>query len=118
MTHQPAIITVNATWERAALRLQRDETTLRLSITGHRRTPSRSRRAPIDIAFVIDRSGSMSGERLDLAKAAVSEALNHLGPEDRVTVVTFDHEIDVVQRIAAVTPSISASLRHNLERME
>jgi Ca-activated chloride channel family protein len=58
--------------------------------------PSR-RRPPVNLAFVLDRSGSMSGHaKLTLAKQAVLESIHRLDDEDRFAVVVYDSEIDVV----------------------
>jgi Ca-activated chloride channel homolog len=58
--------------------------------------PSR-RRAPVNLGFVLDRSGSMGGQnKLGLAKQAVLEAIHRLDAEDRFSVVTYDDQIDVV----------------------
>ena len=35
-----------------------------------------------NLSFVIDRSGSMSGEKLDYTKKAVTFAVGHLRPQD------------------------------------
>jgi Ca-activated chloride channel family protein len=63
-------------------------------------TPARDpahRRPPVNLAFVLDRSGSMAGRgKLDLAKQGVLEALDRLEPTDRFCVVTYDQEIDIV----------------------
>ncbi|MCH2232667.1 MAG: VWA domain-containing protein [Crocinitomicaceae bacterium] len=47
---------------------------------------------PLNIAFVLDKSGSMSGERIDLLKEAMYDFVEKLRPEDRVTIVFFDTE--------------------------
>jgi len=43
-----------------------------------------------EFVFVIDRSGSMSGEPLALAKETVRRALSHMRPVDTFDVVTFE----------------------------
>ncbi len=53
-------------------------------------------RAPLDIALVLDRSGSMEGQPLDSVRRAVLELLRLAGPTDRIAVVTFDTAVDVV----------------------
>ncbi len=46
-----------------------------------------------DIVFVIDRSGSMSGEKIVQAKEALKFILQQLGEDDRFTVISFNHNI-------------------------
>src|SRR5678810_504251 len=49
------------------------------------------RRPPVNLGFVLDRSGSMgSQDKLGLAKQAVVEAIHRLEAEDRFSVVTYD----------------------------
>jgi len=44
------------------------------------------------VVFILDRSGSMDGEPMNFAKAAVSWGLTTLTPQDEFAVVAFDHE--------------------------
>ena len=53
-----------------------------------------SERAPVNLAFVIDRSGSMANGRLTLALKAVEEGIGRLKPRDRFSVVVYDDRID------------------------
>jgi Ca-activated chloride channel family protein len=55
-----------------------------------------TRRAPVNIALVLDKSGSMRGERIEGAKHAARLALERLSPDDRVAVVAFNHTVDVL----------------------
>ncbi len=58
--------------------------------------PSR-RRAPVNLAFVLDRSGSMGGQnKLGLARQATEEAIHRLDSADRFSVVAYDDQVDVV----------------------
>ena len=45
------------------------------------------------LALVIDRSGSMSGDKMELAKAAAKASADLLGPQDYISVVAFDHDV-------------------------
>jgi Ca-activated chloride channel homolog len=65
--------------------------------------PRRKDRLPVNLALVLDRSGSMSGGKLDLARQAADRALALLGAGDRFAVVVYDDQVDIV------TPSSRAS---------
>lgn len=59
-------------------------------------------RPPVNLSFVIDRSGSMTGQKLELAKRALLEAIERLDDRDRFSVVAYDDEVRVVvERIEA-----------------
>src|SRR5690606_5245055 len=58
-------------------------------------------RKPIALSLVLDRSGSMSGEPLEAAKAAACAAIEMLLPDDWVAVVAFDSYVNVVAPLAA-----------------
>jgi Ca-activated chloride channel family protein len=60
-------------------------------------------RPPVNLAFVVDRSGSMSGEKLHLAKLAVEQSIGRLHDDDRFAIVAYDNEVDVVFGAAAAT---------------
>lgn len=46
-------------------------------------------RAPMELVFVLDCSGSMDGEPLAIAKRAAARALRRLGPDDTFQIVQF-----------------------------
>jgi len=48
------------------------------------------------ICLVIDRSGSMGGEKMEMAKDAAKSAVELLTPRDFVSVIAFDHESYIV----------------------
>jgi len=63
------------------------------------------RRPPVNLSFVLDRSGSMGGQnKLGLAKQAVVEAIHRLESEDRFSVVTYDDQIEVAIATATALP--------------
>ena len=53
-------------------------------------------RAPINLAIVLDRSGSMAGDRLAKAKEAAAMLVRRLRPSDTVSVVMYDHNVNVL----------------------
>lgn len=54
-------------------------------------------RAPLNLAIVLDRSGSMAGDKIERARASAKQLVERLGDEDRVSVVTYatDYAVDL-----------------------
>ncbi|HWP26119.1 MAG TPA: VWA domain-containing protein [Xanthobacteraceae bacterium] len=75
---------------------------LRISLNGCK--PERaSEHVPVNVAFVIDRSGSMAGERIAQAREAAIMAINRLDANDIASVVVFDDKVDVLVPAQKVT---------------
>lgn len=64
--------------------------------------------APRTLVVVLDRSGSMAGDRLSGAKTALLELVDRLAPADRFGVVTFDTRVQVVIPAAPLTDKAAA----------
>lgn len=90
-------IAVSLTPRRAAL-LEGAYTELEVlvSVAAPDAPASRSARAPLNVAIVIDRSGSMDGRPLTEAKRCAEFIVDHLGPDDRTAIVTFDSQVQVL----------------------
>ena len=67
---------------------------LRIGLNGCERPPTE--RTPVNVAFVIDRSGSMQGTRIVQAREAAAAAIRRLDKNDIASVVIFDDKIDVL----------------------
>ena len=65
--------------------------------------PQRQQRPPLNLALVIDRSGSMSGTKLSYARKAARFLAGELTSRDRLAIVTFDDEAKVVVPSTPVT---------------
>lgn len=57
-------------------------------------SPSGIEAVPVDLVFVIDVSGSMSGRKIEQTREALESILNDLRPRDRFSMVTFESEIE------------------------
>jgi uncharacterized membrane protein len=69
----------------------------------------RGRQPRVALALVIDKSGSMSGPKIDMAKEAAMRSLQVLGPLDQAAVLTFD---SVPQWVATPTPLTDDGRQH------
>ena len=58
--------------------------------------PRRPTRRPVNLALVLDRSGSMHGDKLNLAREGAIRAVRSLGDEDRVSVVVYNERVVVL----------------------
>jgi len=56
----------------------------------------KEQRIPTNIAIVLDRSGSMSGQKIEQAKEAAITAINHLNNQDIVAIVVYDTTVEVL----------------------
>lgn len=73
----------------------------------------RRERPAVNLCLVIDRSGSMSGDKIERAKEAAIEAVRRLGSQDIVSLVIYDHEVEtlVPAQSAANAEWIEARIR-------
>lgn len=74
---------------------QSDELTLLVELTAP--TPENdTKRQPATLQVVLDRSGSMGGDRLEGAKTALIALVDRLDPTDNFGLVAFDNTVNVV----------------------
>jgi Ca-activated chloride channel homolog len=78
-------------------------------------TRSATKRAAVSLGIVIDRSGSMSGTRIQNAIKAALGAVDRLQDGDSVTVITFDHETQTVVRPTTIGASSRQSVRQAIQ---
>ncbi|HEU5439282.1 MAG TPA: VWA domain-containing protein [Ktedonobacterales bacterium] len=64
-------------------------------------------RMPLNLALVIDHSGSMKGAKLRAVKDAVKLVIDHMDPNDIVSVVIFDDNVRVVVPAQAATSKMA-----------
>jgi Ca-activated chloride channel homolog len=67
-------------------------------------------RAPLRLALVLDRSGSMAGQKLRVAKRCAVWLADQLRPTDEMAVVTYDDHVRLVAPLAAVDGLLRAAL--------
>ncbi len=85
--------------------------------------PANRKRSPINLALVLDRSSSMSGDKLEKAKEAAMMVVDRLQPDDILSVISYDSRVEVLvpatkvqqrdairEQIAGLTPRGSTAL--------
>ncbi len=83
---------------------------LKIGLTGFRLATDRER-TPANVSIVLDRSGSMEGEKIERAKEAAIMALDMLDERDIVSVVTYSDTVSVL------VPATRVSNRRDIRRM-
>ncbi len=73
---------------------EKDEFYLYVFLNGQKHIPQE--RVPINLSLVVDRSGSMRGDKIDYAKKALDYVIDQLGQEDRISIVQYDDGVEVV----------------------
>ncbi|MFT4547171.1 MAG: Ca-activated chloride channel family protein [Verrucomicrobiales bacterium] len=82
---------------------QLQTTTIKVGLTGFELPRDGKDRAPVNVAIVLDKSGSMSGEKLAYAKDAAKMAIQRLGSNDILSIITYDHNVEVLVPATKVT---------------
>jgi len=62
-----------------------------------------AKRVPLNLSIVIDRSGSMEGDKIKYAREAAIYIIEQLKPEDRVNIIAYDDKVTLIQASTAVT---------------
>lgn len=74
---------------------------------------------PKDVVFILDRSGSMEGEKMDQARKALAYCIGRLSPGDRFGIVDFATDADSFEpRLVAATPENKALAKRYVLKLE
>src|SRR5262245_11099535 len=76
--------------------------------------PRHTSRAPLNLALVLDRSGSMQGDKLRYVQQAACHVLDMLDERDRVAVVAYDDQISVITRSEPVSERTRGELKRKI----
>jgi Ca-activated chloride channel family protein len=71
-------------------------------------------RAPVNLAVVLDRSGSMAGQKLDQAKEAAQHLVRQLRDSDRLTLIHFGSDVRELRALPA-TDANKATMRRFID---
>jgi len=71
-----------------------------------------AQRSPVNLALVIDRSGSMSGYKLTQAKQAARQLVNLLRDEDRLAIVHYGSDVKALPSMAATAANRARMIQY------
>ena len=74
---------------------KKQTTYVKVGLTGFKMS-NKAKRTPINVALVLDKSGSMSGSKIARAKEAACWAVRRLDKKDIVSVVVYDSTVQVL----------------------
>jgi len=75
------------------------------------------KRPALDIAVAMDVSSSMAGQKIENAKRSLLKLVEHLSEKDRLSVVSFDSQVDDVLEPTLMSASGKNTARSNIQKM-
>lgn len=79
---------------------------------------SKAEQTPLSIAFALDRSSSMTGQRIRLSRLAIRKAARLLGPTDSTALTTFSSHAQTIMELRQVTELTKEDLRNRLSMVD
>lgn len=92
------------------------EMTIRLRVGA--RALKNAPKAPVNLALVVDTSGSMEGEMIEDAKKASLALLDSLSPGDTLAVVAFHSRAEVLSPATRIDAKNAAKIREQIGKMK
>ncbi|WOO42375.1 vWA domain-containing protein [Rubellicoccus peritrichatus] len=102
---------VDAALDRPIVPADREETVVVQIKISPEQLQHSEERAPVNLSLVLDRSGSMSGDKIRQAIAAAETALGRLGPKDYISLVIYDDRVETLAPAQRATSDNIASIR-------
>lgn len=75
------------------------------------------KRAPVNLAVVLDRSGSMAGEKIESARRAAHVLVDRLNDEDRLAFITFGSNVTPLFSSQRCTPAAKGEMHRAIDRI-
>ena len=114
----PEILTLTASSDRRLVAAEVSSQRAVEWVVAAPRASHAARRAPLNIALVLDRSGSMHGEKLRSVQQAARHVLAMLDERDRVALVAYDDTIDILSRGELLTTARRGELLRRIDALQ
>lgn len=72
------------------------EVVVKIDLLAERLKGDHRKRTPLNLAIVLDKSGSMSGAKIEKTRQAAMQLVDRLGADDYLSVVTYSDSVDVL----------------------
>ncbi|KAL4480991.1 hypothetical protein ABPG72_014459 [Tetrahymena utriculariae] len=73
---------------------------------------------PLDLIFVIDTSGSMRGQKIELVKKSILQVLHFIQGDDRVSLVGFNSQAQVLLELTQLTKKSQIQIENQLNELK
>lgn len=93
---------------------KKQTTYLKIGLTGFEMAGD-TERTPANVAIVLDKSGSMQGDKIKKAREAALMVIDQLSSQDIVSVVAYDNSVSVL--VPATKASDKAAIRAGINRL-
>ncbi len=77
----------------------------------------RDSRAPLNLALILDRSGSMQGDKLRYVQQAACHVLDMLDERDRIAVVAYDDQVTLIAPSQLVSTHTCGELKRKINEL-
>jgi len=91
---------------------------LQIDLAADPDSTSRPQRVAVNAVLILDRSGSMSGAKIQRAREAAGALVRALGPEDRLAIVEFSGDASVLLPSLPLTAAVQSRALEAVARLE
>lgn len=108
------LVSVTAKWGNKLVNSTSREAIIELGFKAKKPT-TKLPRQPVNISFVLDKSGSMGGESIDMLKKEMIELIKKLDPQDKVSIIFFDDKAAVAYKQSTVNKNKMIDIIHTVQ---
>ncbi|MDQ8199928.1 VWA domain-containing protein [Pelagicoccus enzymogenes] len=74
--------------------------------------------APLNLVAVVDKSGSMNGQPLDLVRKSLKQAVSQMGSDDQISIVLYGSSTEVHLQPTVVTEENRTQIMDSIDRIQ
>ncbi len=113
-TESDELISVTAKWGNKLVNSTSREAIIELGFKAKKPTTKLTRK-PVNISFVLDKSGSMAGENFDMLKNEMIDLIKKLDEKDKVSLIFFDNKATVAYEQSVANKNQLIDIIHTVQ---